>query len=248
MMKNCAALWLLVMWLSPVLLACQGKTTACKSNLKNLATALEMYATDHQGHYPDSLQTLVNQKYLKTIPSCPEARCDTYSCSYQRLQGPDQFVLCCTGAYHRKVLQPNHPAYSAEQGLVADPPEEQTAEPCVRQLAKVGRAMERFQASHGRYPKKLEELSPHFLSKLPVCPAGPLMMGHRQGRLQISCPGHAHLVQGYQAFQPAWVAGQGVSQLRLPSPQPRPDSRRATTLLGLSLVSSLLLLALNLRS
>ena len=30
----------------------QGQLTACKSNCKNLATALEMYASDNGGRYP----------------------------------------------------------------------------------------------------------------------------------------------------------------------------------------------------
>ena len=30
----------------------QGQLTACKSNLKNIATALEMYSTDNSGQYP----------------------------------------------------------------------------------------------------------------------------------------------------------------------------------------------------
>jgi hypothetical protein len=31
---------------------CGGQLTACKSNLKNLGTAMEMYSTDWSGHYP----------------------------------------------------------------------------------------------------------------------------------------------------------------------------------------------------
>lgn len=36
-----------------------GQLTACKSNCKNIATALEMYAGDNGGHYPLRLQELI---------------------------------------------------------------------------------------------------------------------------------------------------------------------------------------------
>ena len=35
-----------------------GQLTACKSNLKNFGTALEMYATDHSGRMPPSAALL----------------------------------------------------------------------------------------------------------------------------------------------------------------------------------------------
>lgn len=34
----------------------QGKLTACKSNLKKIATALEDYAAKHHNRYPESLE------------------------------------------------------------------------------------------------------------------------------------------------------------------------------------------------
>ena len=42
---------------------------ACKSNLKNIATALEMYSTDHEGEFPDSLEELT-PNYLRKLPRC----------------------------------------------------------------------------------------------------------------------------------------------------------------------------------
>lgn len=44
-----------------------GTLASTRSNLMNIATALEMYATDHQGQYPTSLQTL-EPNYLRKVP------------------------------------------------------------------------------------------------------------------------------------------------------------------------------------
>jgi len=49
---------------------------ACESNLKNIATGLEMYATDYEGLYPPSLEYLTRNDitvmaYMKALPKCP---------------------------------------------------------------------------------------------------------------------------------------------------------------------------------
>jgi hypothetical protein len=49
-----------------------GGLTMCKANLKNVGTALEMYATDWDGNYPTTLG-LLTPNYLKTVPTCAEA-------------------------------------------------------------------------------------------------------------------------------------------------------------------------------
>jgi hypothetical protein len=51
--------------------------TMCKSNLKNLGTALEMYSTDYKGKYPASLGALT-PNYLKFIPSCRSFSADDH--------------------------------------------------------------------------------------------------------------------------------------------------------------------------
>ena len=48
----------------------RGILTACKSNLKNLGTALELYSSDWSGRYPHDIH-LVTPNYLKTVPTCP---------------------------------------------------------------------------------------------------------------------------------------------------------------------------------
>lgn len=94
----------------------QGQLTSCKSNLKNQATALEMYSTDHEGTYPAGLAELT-PNYLKVIPNCPAAKRPTYS--YQVHAEPSAFTLFCQGSHHQKANTPaDYPQYSSLQGLV----------------------------------------------------------------------------------------------------------------------------------
>jgi hypothetical protein len=100
----------------------QGQTTACKSNLKNMGTALEMYSTDYSGEYPKDV-SLLTPNYLKTIPDCPAAGRDTYSESYSLKQpeGNDwlTYYLYCSGENHTEVgLPENSPSYNGIEGLV----------------------------------------------------------------------------------------------------------------------------------
>lgn len=98
------------------------QATACQSNLKNIATALFLYAETHEGSYPNELAELI-PTYLKAVPSCVSAEADTYSSGYQRIpakgEQPDLFRLVCSGYHHEKAdLGPNLPGYDSEQGLI----------------------------------------------------------------------------------------------------------------------------------
>ena len=96
----------------------QGQATACKSNLKNIGTALEMYSTDHDGHFPSSLSQLV-PSYLKWVPTCPSAGKDTYSPSFQASARPDAYTVICGGHNHGGAgLSPTYPQYTSFQGLL----------------------------------------------------------------------------------------------------------------------------------
>lgn len=109
----------------------QGQLTACKSNCKNIATALEMYASDNGGRYPSpaaSLQaSLTAGNYLKLIPTCPAAGSNTYSGTYMVTQTPDSFSYNCANNNHGKAYTgftgaaDNYPQYDAEQGLLDHP-------------------------------------------------------------------------------------------------------------------------------
>ena len=92
-----------------------GQFTACKSNLKNIGTASEMYSTDWSGRYPTSASALV-PNYLKTIPNCPAAGEDTYSESYKSSQNPDNYSVYCAG-HHHKNTKADFPKYNAMEGL-----------------------------------------------------------------------------------------------------------------------------------
>ncbi|MCE7870130.1 prepilin-type N-terminal cleavage/methylation domain-containing protein [bacterium CPR1] len=101
----------------------QGQLTSCKSNLKNIATALEMYSTDNVGMYPGGLGTLT-PNYLKIIPNCPSAQADQYTGAYFQATLPDAFSVSCGGGPNHSaanVTVANYPQYSSYQGLIERP-------------------------------------------------------------------------------------------------------------------------------
>lgn len=93
--------------------------TACRSNLRNIATALEEYANENHGHFPPSLQSLV-PRYLKAIPSCPSVGSVTYTQGYEATtEDFNRFTVICIGNNHeRSGYSPNYPQYSSTQGLL----------------------------------------------------------------------------------------------------------------------------------
>ncbi len=95
----------------------QGQLTACKSNMKNIGTALEMWATDYLGQYPQDLEVLAPD-YLRMIPDCPAAGFDTYSSGYSVSQNRDRFQFYCDGFHHQAAgLAPDRPSYDSQTGL-----------------------------------------------------------------------------------------------------------------------------------
>ncbi|MEW6277132.1 MAG: hypothetical protein AB1758_00815 [Candidatus Eremiobacterota bacterium] len=100
----------------------RGQLTSCKSNLKNIGTALEMYSTDYRGRYPKTL-FLLTPNYLTVIPDCPSAASDTYSASYRSAAEPDVYTFCCQGGNHAGagIDRPGYPAYTSTEGLIERP-------------------------------------------------------------------------------------------------------------------------------
>ena len=107
--------------------------TICPSNLKNLATATQMYATDHKGAYPANLSQLVPD-YLRELPQClggkavsREARvffrcnglelADGYG---YRLVTPKRYVLWCRSRGYADHTQRFQPCYESGSGLHHD--------------------------------------------------------------------------------------------------------------------------------
>lgn len=115
----------------------QGQVTSCKSNLKNIGTACEMYATDHGGRYPETNQLekcLTGeseqkgmQPYMKQIPKCPsEGTKNPYISSYSARSNPDVYTVYCLGPNHLAAgCDEDYPKFTATQGLIenkaADP-------------------------------------------------------------------------------------------------------------------------------
>jgi hypothetical protein len=97
----------------------QKQFTQCQCNCKNIGTALEMYSTDHQGHYPTgNIVAALVPTYLKSIPTCPSAGADTYSSAYSSTMNPDEYTFYCNGLNHNKLgVQANYPQYYSTQGI-----------------------------------------------------------------------------------------------------------------------------------
>ncbi len=106
----------------------QGQLTSCKSNLKNIGTACEMYATDNLGRYPETgklgdaltkSDTNGQQPYMRKIPQCPSAGKDTYSNAYKSKTNPDAYLVYCEGSNHTAAgCNQHYPAFNATVGLI----------------------------------------------------------------------------------------------------------------------------------
>lgn len=112
----------------------QGQFAACTSNLKNIGTACEMYAADHNGRYPQNGQDLNNPQaannvggtaYLQRFPTCPASN-DGYA--YQSVSNPDYYVIACNTGNHQQagVINSgtnagnnNWPRFDSQTGLMA---------------------------------------------------------------------------------------------------------------------------------
>lgn len=111
----------------------EGQFTACKSNLKNMGVACEMYAVDWDGLYPAE-PSVLTPNYLKALPQCPAADADTYTESYQsnltevlkdrQKKGQESelqstYAFHCLGHHHEMIGKgENKPAYDSVRGLV----------------------------------------------------------------------------------------------------------------------------------
>ncbi|MCL5035781.1 MAG: zinc-ribbon domain-containing protein [Chloroflexi bacterium] len=93
-----------------------GQMTACESNMKNIGTACEMYATDNVGRYPPSLQYLTPD-YLQALPRCISTDLEY---GYESAIEPDAYTIWCSGASAHTAVGVNtgFPQYSSHQGLM----------------------------------------------------------------------------------------------------------------------------------
>lgn len=96
----------------------QGNFT-CRGNLKNLGTALEVYASDHQRRYPADLKALL-PGYLRALPTCPIAGAATYEARVPPTR--KGYLIWCAGRHHEAVgAPPGFPQYSSTSGLIERP-------------------------------------------------------------------------------------------------------------------------------
>lgn len=104
----------------------KGQLSACKSNLKNIATALEMWAVDHGGKYPDKLESLTPH-YLIYLPTCPTGRA---AYSFKLLAEPVWYELQCHNDHSPANCATGYPAYDGRHGLLeSDEDRQQIEEP-----------------------------------------------------------------------------------------------------------------------
>ena len=98
--------------------------SACLSNEKNLATALESYRTDNHD-YPSSITALVvsgGAGHINALPTCPSIPTTGYT--YEVAPDGQYFTLVCPGYHHFQVAHqnPGYPQYTASGGLEENGP------------------------------------------------------------------------------------------------------------------------------
>lgn len=96
----------------------RSQLTACKSNLKNTATAIEMYSADNDANFPANLSQ-ITPNYMRAIPTCPAAGTDTYSASFSSNNNPSYYLIQCEGSNHIVMdVNPSYPQWDSADGLV----------------------------------------------------------------------------------------------------------------------------------
>ncbi len=100
----------------------------CRSNLRNIGTAIEMYSEEHKGEIPTALGHLT-PNYLLSLPECPGAGRANYVLSVGKdapmnTSGDDQYYfIACQGENHTGVaITGDYPAYSSVDGLIERAP------------------------------------------------------------------------------------------------------------------------------
>ena len=94
-----------------------GPHTACRSNLKNIASAIDNFADQHN-RQPTELESLTPD-YLRTLPTCPAVGRMTYTLS----TSPGSYRISCQGRNHPKIYpeQDNAPFLNSDTGLSREP-------------------------------------------------------------------------------------------------------------------------------
>ncbi|MDQ7822876.1 MAG: hypothetical protein RDV48_08795 [Candidatus Eremiobacteraeota bacterium] len=126
----------------------QRNYSQCYHSLCIIEKALQEYARDHRGLYPDKLDRLV-PRYLKEFPLCPQARRNTYKASYYAITLPPMYFLACQGTNH--LGPPDTPQIVSDLGFFS----EKASDPlvCVYEEGHMREIMELIQESNGLIKK-----------------------------------------------------------------------------------------------
>lgn len=102
----------------------QAQLSACESNLKNMATAQEMYATDNSGNYitagmAASANSPLSPNYVKVLPTCPAAGTGSSAYFYIGTLAAYTMEQNTTGTPHSKVsiTSTGYPMWLGSSGL-----------------------------------------------------------------------------------------------------------------------------------
>lgn len=111
---------ILLLMLLPNFVRAKARTrlSACESNLRNFATALELYARDNNNAFPTQF-TALSPSYLKAIPRCPSCVDNVnYINGYTSAALPDRYTMTCSGSNHIDCDIPvNRPMYTLDGSL-----------------------------------------------------------------------------------------------------------------------------------
>lgn len=193
----------------------QGQGTACKSNLKNIGTACEMWAEDHGGRFPERLDLLVPD-YLRYIPECPAAARDTYSETYSVSRGGHFYGVCCAGYNHGSIgLKPNQPGYNSVLGL-SDPAPNVSLETCQAEMMRVVTFLGTSRLRVGEDPRQTWPsdgtafpgcVTEHYSSARPG--SVPYEVDFHEDGFEVLCLGHGHLSRGVPPLYPRYDSKKG---------------------------------------
>ena len=97
----------------------RGRLSACETNLRNMASALEVYSTDNARQFPSRLEEL-SPTFVQSIPTCPSAGSSAaYLDGFTSARNPAAYTLSCTGGWHVDLgLGENSPSFHYGTGLV----------------------------------------------------------------------------------------------------------------------------------
>ena len=110
-----------------------GLLAECRHNLRNIGIASEMYSSDSDSKFPESLSKLVPTHLFK-IPRCPVNNTE-YTYQREIIAGKlDHFVIRCQGDHAGVQVAKGYPRYDSIVGPITDEFEQERADQEVRDV------------------------------------------------------------------------------------------------------------------